>query len=565
MPTSWRDYGVLATIALVGVALCSGSIADGLCLDDRAMLSTVTGPRMLPAAAPFDLFTLANGDPRVTLQLVDRGVLPWFAAPDLRVAFWRPVASFSHAVDFILFPTYPAWMHVQNLLWYAVLIITVGLLYRRLIGVGWAWILASALYAVHGIHGLSVGWISARNTLMGGTFAAMAWIAHDRWIRDGWTQGRYLAPVALAVALLSSEAAVTILVYLVAQAVLSHGDARSRALRRLAPCAVVTGAWLIVYLAMGKGARGSGVYLDPIREPIVFASALPGRVLTDMSAQLFGPSPHSLVVPIGWAAFVLACVPLAFKHQVAALFLWGFAASTFLVAGVSPDPRHLLHAGLGAFPVVALTLASAFRSCEPRPAPRAWRATALAAASLLTVLLGPLSALAMPHQAARAGVVQRAYDRVPLLESSVSTQGKTVLVVNAGDPIRAVLWLFPPYPRSSPAPRILSLAHVYGSVLVTRSGPRSLTIYAPNGHDGAPAGLMFHRPPLLEGTTLRLSGVTIRVTRAGGPGEATLAEYEFDKPLEDPSLTWLAWNGLRYAPFQPPPEGQTVWVDAQPP
>jgi len=565
MPTPWRDHAVLATVALVGVALCSASIGDGLCLDDRAMLSTVTGPRLLPAAAPFDLFTLANGDPRVTLQLVDRGVLPWFAAPDLKVAFWRPVASFSHAVDFTLFPTHPAWMHAQNLLWYGALVITVGLLYRRLLGAGWVWMVASALYAVHGIHGLSVGWISARNTLMGGTFAATAWLAHDRWVRDGWTKGRYLAPVALALALLSSEAAATILVYLVAQAVLSHGHALRPFLRRLAPCAVVTGAWLVVYLAMGKGARGSGVYLDPIHEPIAFAAALPGRLLTDMSAQLFGSPTHPLLVPIGWAAFALACVPLAFKHRGAALFLWGFAASTVLVAGVSPDPRHLLHAGLGAFPTVALTLASAFGFVEPRPASRVWRATALATASLLTVLLGPLSAVAMPHQAARAGVVQRAYDRVPLLDSPVSVQGKTVLVVNAGDPIRAALWLFPPYPRSGPAPRILSLAHADGSVLVSRSGPRSLTLYAPHGHDGAPAGLMFHRPPLLEGRTLGLSGLTIRVTRAGGPGEATQAEYEFDRPLDDPSLTWLAWNGLRYAPFQPPREGQTVSVNAQPP
>ena len=58
------------------------------------------------------------------------------------------MASLTHWVDYLLWPNSPAMMHVQSVLWYALLAGAVALLYQRLMGLTVAAGVAALLYCV---------------------------------------------------------------------------------------------------------------------------------------------------------------------------------------------------------------------------------------------------------------------------------------------------------------------------------------------------------------------------------------------------------------------------------
>lgn len=563
MPRAQRHAAWLALPALLGMALTARSCHDGLCLDDHAMLSTVQGRGILPGSAPFDLFTFASGTPSSRQAMLDTGVLPWYAAADLKVSFWRPLASLSHTLDFSLFPGHPAWMHAQNVLWYGLLVAAAGLLYRKMLGPTLTALLATTLFAVHDLHGISVGWISGRNSLMGATFAALCLLAHDRWVRDGWTPGKLLGPLLFALGLLSSEGSVTILAYLAAHAAWMAPGPRWRRAAAMLPYGVTAGTWTAIYLLLGKGAAGGAAYLDPFHEPAAFLSMFPDRLLTDAAAQLSGFAlPPALALPLV-GLFALYAIPLVAVHRAAAVFLAGFALSMIAVAGLAPDTRLLLHTSLGLFPIVALSVTGAFGSGFPRPRQRAWRVLAGVLASFWLFSLALVSALHMPARTSSIASVQRSFDRFPLLPLPRSASDRTAIVINAADPLLAATRAVTSSPGVD-SPAVLSLSFVAGPVSVTRIGDRALRIHALQGHLFAPSAALFCRAWPTPAHAARLRDLTVQVVDGPAAVGPTTVDYRFDRALDDPSLLWLAWNGTAYGPFSVPALGQTAVVPAQP-
>ena len=93
-------------------------------------------------------------------------------------------------------------------------------------------------------------------------------MAHDRWRRHGWRPGALLGPAAFLAALLSKELGVAIGGYLFAYALfLDRGSWRQR-LASLLPYAGIVVAWRALYQLFGYGVVGSGMYLDPMAEPL---------------------------------------------------------------------------------------------------------------------------------------------------------------------------------------------------------------------------------------------------------------------------------------------------------
>src|SRR6185503_5819166 len=185
----------------------------------------------------------------------------------------------------------PFVMHAQNLLWYGVLAGAAALLYRRLLSPGWAAGLAALFYAADDAHGHAVGWISNRSALMAAAFATLALVMHDRWRRDGFRAGAVLSPLFLLLGLASSELALGVAGYFVAHAVLLDPAPRARralaALSWLLPLA----AWATAYRLLGHGVWRSGLYVDPLIQPLRFARALLERTSVLLLGQLgFPPS-----------------------------------------------------------------------------------------------------------------------------------------------------------------------------------------------------------------------------------------------------------------------------------
>jgi hypothetical protein len=246
---------VTAIAALVGVALCLPSLWVGFVGDDYHHRSLLTGAPGFPDLAehPLNLFSFLDGDVERNRLLKEYGLLPWWVWEDIRAAMWRPVASALHWLDYRLWPDSAPLMHAHSLLWYAALIVVAGAVYRRLIDGAWIAGLATVLFAVDHVHGLPVGWIANRNTLIATFFGLMTLLLHDRVRRF---RGRVVAPWALvtfALGMLSAEAAVATGALLVAYALrLDPGTVKDRVLS-LVPYGALVALWRVVYSTLGYG------------------------------------------------------------------------------------------------------------------------------------------------------------------------------------------------------------------------------------------------------------------------------------------------------------------------
>lgn len=120
-------------VALVAVVLTLPALATGFVLDDfthRLMLDPA-GP---VHRAPWNLFCFYGDNCGSDPAMQHLGLLPWWASRGLRLSFFRPLTSLSHALDYVVFPRVPALMHAESIALYAALCGLVAVLYRRLLG-----------------------------------------------------------------------------------------------------------------------------------------------------------------------------------------------------------------------------------------------------------------------------------------------------------------------------------------------------------------------------------------------------------------------------------------------
>ncbi|MCH9683769.1 MAG: hypothetical protein K0V04_20215, partial [Deltaproteobacteria bacterium] len=361
-------FGWLA--ALLGVLLALPALGAGLQLDDHLHRFYVgLYERGEPLGAWWDLYVAAEGDEALTRARMDMGFSPWWTVPDLRLRFFRPLSAATHYLDYAAWPSAPWLMHAQNLAWYGGLVLAVSALLRRLLGPTWVAGLGTLLFAIDDAHGTPIGWIAQRNALICGVLTVLVLVIHDRTRRDGWSRGEWIGPLVFLAALLSGEAAVAALGYLGAHALLLEpalrkdrgGRALSRAAKALLalwPYLLVLIAWRLVYDWLGYGAHGSGVYVDPSREPAAFLAVLPDRAAALGLAQLGWPDADAwTLVPTPWsparrralalgAAVVLAVLPRLRRDRGLAVCLVGAVLALVPASAAVASNRMLLMVGV---------------------------------------------------------------------------------------------------------------------------------------------------------------------------------------------------------------------------
>jgi hypothetical protein len=253
----------------LGLLLCAPALGNGLQTEDWLHRATAS---FAPWSAA--LYSAGRASRAATYHATDAGILPWIASEDLHVAFFRPLGSLSLHVDYRLWPARPELMYAHGLMWLGVLTGSAAWLYHRVIKPGWVAGLAAVLYALDDAHGLAVGWLAARHALIACALGLLALALHDCWRRSGWKLGAVLAPVALLVALFAGELAVGVVGYLVAHALFLDPLPWRARWRAALGWGVALALWFTAYLRSGAGAYGSGVYLHPTNEPLVFLGAL---------------------------------------------------------------------------------------------------------------------------------------------------------------------------------------------------------------------------------------------------------------------------------------------------
>ncbi len=113
--------------------------------------------------------------------MMDEGILPWWTQPDIRGAFFRPLAALTHLFDWRVVGHWPVLHHAHSLAWFTAALLAAGAFFREWLGPGRRAALATLLFAVDESHALPAAWVANRNALLVLTFAALA---------ARWTRGR---------------------------------------------------------------------------------------------------------------------------------------------------------------------------------------------------------------------------------------------------------------------------------------------------------------------------------------------------------------------------------------
>ncbi len=562
--------------AIVAVALCLTlpSLFVGFATDDhnwRAVFQGYPGMEEVEQA-PWDAFRFHFSDDDVIRQdRMDRGLLPWWAGEQTHTAFMRPLSSLSHWLDYTIFGDTAWTMHVHSMALFGLLLVLVAALYRQLIDVRHVALLALLLYAIDDARGIPVGWLSARNSLLTALFGVAVLLSHDQFRRRGRRWGLPVALLSLCIGLLCGEATVSIGGYLFAYALFVDPKGFRRGFVTLLPYGVVVIVWRVIYQHLGYGAFGSGAYVNPTDEPLLFAYRIAERLpvlffgafgLPDSTFYNFLPSPWSgvyFVVALVFLAIVLLALwPLLRQDARARFWLLGMTLAALPACLTSPQDRMLMFPALGGMALIASYLEYVRSHVDI-----AWGRRALAGFwAVAHLVIAP--ALLLLGSYVIAFVEAAAQDANASLPQDAAIADETIVLVHTmSDLMGPGITIF----RASlnqPVPKntwMLSAGNQ--SVTVTREDERTLVL-APEGGFLLPTWAELFRSAALEpatpGDTVNLDGMEVMIREVLPDGRPSVVAFRFAAPLETATYHWYFWGSTDYQPFDLPAVGDSSHI-----
>lgn len=533
----WNRPRATRGVFVALLVVCLPALWNGLELDDLMMWS------MSEDAGGGLSSYFAFIDPTRPHHLPEHS-RPWWAHPELRFSFARPVAALTHAFDFWAWPRSPMAMHAHSIAWYLLLVALLGVLYRSMADHGRA-VLAMAIFGLSQAHAMNVGWLSARNALIAAVFVvAMIW-SHQRGRGPKRDMLARMGPVFFAMALAANEGGVAGLGYLVADTLVFARTRRGWL--RLVPYALVLVLWRCLYVQHGFGAAHSGIYLDPMGEPMAFV----GRTLVHggllLAARMglafldpLGALPD-LYLPafIGGAAFIGVLVwlirsrlrdePQVRMMALGMLLACGTAGATlpidrglwvlsiggsFVLADVIAwglDDRQRRHR------ILARTLVGIHLVASPLLFSGRVRSSALVQGQVETIMKG---IEALPGQPATPVFCLQAPSDLVMLYTEAAQR-----------------W------RGLEEPRPVQYLYAgLGAVVVSRIDARTVELTSDVPWLNAPLDQMMRVAPLPTGTSSSTPWFTARVTRTDERGRPLAVEFEFESETFLEAATFARWD-----------------------
>lgn len=570
---SHRHMPLFATLA--AIVLLLPTLGTGLMMDDHVHKMMFTAPGARYPGGPrgdWDLFRFLEDDPAALKHVMDRGMWPWWTVPGFRLAFFRPLASLWHSLDYRVFPDAHWFLHAESILTFAIAAFFAALFYRRLLGATVCAGLAALMFAVDDAHSMVIAWIANRHSIIAAAFGIAALVAHDKARQDQWKQGMVLGPLALALALLAGENGTSTLAYLFSYAlILDRAPIRSRIVS-LAPYAGVSMIWAAIYKLGGYGAAGGAFYIDPLRQMGDYLQAVVQRLPVLLAGQLAAPPadawmmfpPGETAKLVGICAGILVVVAAGLfvvlrGNRTAAFFALGMTLSVLPACATWPGDRNLLFAGLGGFGLVAQLL-SASREHLARPA----RMLGGLVAGIFIFLHLVVAPLLLPLRGYAMGAMLHDYtDRaIASFPGDAELKGKSVVVVYAPDSVisNTVIASRMNEKRDLPETFRVLMPAVEGSITVRRADDHTLSMIMSAGHLHEPTSILFRDPkryPVHVGDRFVVTGMVAEIVTMMPDGQLPeRIDFRFDKPLDDPSFTWVFWDKRQYSLLSLPRVGE---------
>jgi hypothetical protein len=556
----------LAGCAMVLSASC---LWLGFYLDDyvgRYIYSDLEGAKRL-----FDLYAggygLANGNPADTHWQIEAGWAPWWTYDRLLIRLFRPLGVVTHWVDMHAWPNSAWLMHLQSLCWLALLVFVTTRMYRAAMGARIGG-LAALLFAFDHTHGFVVGYICNRHALV---TAVLGVLCLDRHLRARASQSRsqqLLAYGLYAIALASGESTVAILGYLVAYALCVETAPFVRRALSLAPYVLITLVWRVAYTRAGFGAYGSGLYIDPGRDPWAYLVALCERAPVLLLGQfLTPPAEVQAVANAPWGGVILvlallftvallyALLPLLRSNRVACFWALGALGSLVPAASTYPHNRQLLFTSFGAMALLAQLWHYHLVDLRGQALAPGLRFSRELCRVLFFVHV-ILSPLALPVTTCTV-VMTTPLGRAP---ESVGDEiaGRDAVFVTAPDYFAVKLVQLQRRIDHRPlARRWRALAYGPEHIRVRRSDARTLELEYQEGILSTPFIELYRdrRLAMRRGERIELEGLAIEVLDVTADGRAQRVRFGFDKELEAATFSFYYWAHGRFERFVPPAIG----------
>lgn len=587
-----------APLVVLGLVLAAPCLFNGLQADDYVVRAAVldSHPWGLQGDGLRDTHRFLDGDPDHAQAAIEHGLYPWWSDPSCQFHFWRPITAWTYAFDYRLWPDNPMLMHLHSLFWFGALLAVAAVFYRRLMGTrlpASAAVLAALLFTVDDAHARSVGWLADRGTLLGAVFGILAITAYDRWRRDAWRPGAWLAPIALAVALFSKETAIATAAYLLAYAVFLEGGSWRRRLTALLPSLGVVVTWYTTYRLLGFGASNSGTYLEPGAEPLEFLVAFLQRApILFVGQWAFPDSIVSIAMSrsllwIYWPAAVvfallvgLLLAPLVARDALARFFAAGMLLSLVPACSAFCDDRQLMFVGIGAMGLLAQWFTGRRSAAPWLPSTRSWRRLASGFAGLFIFAHLVLAPLLLAWEVRTMEIFVKRVDRM-IATLPDDRENRTVVSVTSDSWLVDFWMLQSAHGQGKDLPRsFLSLASGSRHVELTRLDATTLVVRPDVGYL-PPAGTRAEPEPDLSfthvfqsfdhlvrrvdrpmqlGDIVDLPAATVEITRMTDDNRSAEATFRFRVPLEDDSLRWVRQFRGGYRRFVPPAVGESVEI-----
>ena len=231
---------------------------------------------------PFQLYEFMDGSAERWQRQTERGPLPWFANPEIKIRFFRPISSGLLALDYALFGHRTWGYRIDATFWYLVLVVSYGLWVRRIIPLtspdplasstprrDWhpAAMLALLIFVVSDTNWINILWSAGRWVLVSTALTLLGCVFYTRWRSDEWRPGLYLSVLTFTAGFLSGEVALAILAFPLAGEVFCPARERAGRLKGISLLSILAIGYLVFYKVGGYGGYGSNAYLNPMEEP----------------------------------------------------------------------------------------------------------------------------------------------------------------------------------------------------------------------------------------------------------------------------------------------------------
>jgi hypothetical protein len=585
-------------LAIGAVLVMLPALKVGLVADDLVQRAVELGPDQLPAhlqdtGMPQNSGSLGTvvrdlfpGITRMT-QAKNYGVLPWWAPDDLRLGLWRPLTAFTHWLDYRLFPNSPAMMHSENIACFAAIVFLAAILYRRLMGAGWAAGLAALLFLLDGNTYFPVMFVANRGFMLSLFFGLLCFYEHHQWRSTKSRSALALSALFLALSLFANEGGASTFAFILAYAlVLEPGSFRNRTLTVL-PAILVIVLWRAIYQHFTSGVAGVGGYIDPANEPFQFAHVVVPRTLVLLGAQISGIAPELLLAvklslqPAATAFYgllfviaLLVFLPWLRRDKIAAFWFAVMVLAAIPAATVLPLSKNLGFVAVGAYGLIASFISGL--ASRPRQLPERLRSRIPAWAVCVLLLLAHVPG-AIAGRFLTVVALEDVFKKLPYffnVGQSSDVEAKNIVVLN--DPCALTLAYMPfykayhhmPIPRSArtlvPGGADFDVQRIDEKTLVIQS--RASNIFSWNDlgpvhpHYAISAGTTAIGVPQCKRCSI--NGLTVEVLESDASGLASRVAFRFVKPLESADFLWLQWDWSlgSFKPFQPPAVGQSVTI-----